>query len=61
MGGESILDGQGGKEEGRWAPKDAILWGGVMQCVLGGIQIEEKQDVREYLSEIFQVVFFKGC
>lgn len=57
MGGESILDGQGGKEDGRWAPKEAILWGGAMRCVLGGIQIEKKQDVRE----IFQVVFFKGC
>lgn len=28
MGGESFLVGQGGREEGWWAAKDAILWGG---------------------------------
>lgn len=61
MGGESFLDGQGGREEGWWAPKDATLWGGVVGCVLGGIQTEKTQDVWEYLVEIFQVVFFRGC
>lgn len=44
LGGESFLDGQGGRRKGWWAPRDAVPWGGVVVYVLGGIQLEKTHE-----------------